>query len=44
MGLFSRKKKEERACCCGGCTPETMARAEAGRTSVGVKVLGAGCA
>lgn len=44
MGLFSRNKKEKTACCCGSCTPETMARAEAGKTSGGVKVLGSGCA
>ena len=46
MGLFNKKKKEETAsCCCGGnCTPETMAQAEAVKTSGGVKVLGSGCA
>lgn len=45
MGLFSRNKKEKTAsCCCGSCTPEAMARAEAGKTSSGVKVLGSGCA
>ena len=46
MGLFSKNKKEEKtSCCCGGsCTPETMARAEAGKASGGVKVLGSGCA
>ena len=46
MGLFNKKKKEETAsCCCGGnCTPETMAQAEAGKTSGGVKGLGSGCA
>ena len=46
MGLFSKKKKEEPAsCCCGGnCTPETMAQAEAVKSSGGVKVLGSGCA
>ena len=45
MGLFSKSKKEETtSCCCGGCTPEAMARAEAGKTSGGVKVLGSGCA
>ena len=45
MGLFSRNKKEKTAsCCCGSCTPEAMARAEAGKTSGGVKVLGSGCA
>ena len=37
MGLFS-KKEETTSCCCGGsCTPETMARAEAGKTSAGIK-------
>lgn len=45
MGLFSRNKKEKTAsCCCGSCTPEAMARAEAGKTSGGVKVLGSGYA
>lgn len=45
MGLFSKKKKEAKACCGGGsCTPETMAQAEEVKTSVGVKVLGSGCA
>ena len=45
MGLFSRNRKEKTAsCCCGICTPEAMARAEAGKTSGGVKVLGSGCA
>lgn len=46
MGIFSKNKKEEKtSCCCGGsCTPETMARAEAGKASGGVKVLGSGCA
>lgn len=45
MGLFSGNKNEKTAsCCCGSCTPEAMARAEAGKTSGGVKVLGSGCA
>lgn len=45
MGLFSKKKEETTSCCCGGnCTPETMAQAEAAKTSAGVKVLGSGCA
>lgn len=46
MGLFSRNKKEGKtSCCCGGsCTPEAMAKAEAGKTASGVKVLGSGCA
>ena len=46
MGLFHRNKKEETAsCCCGsGCTPQAMARAEEGKASGGVKVLGSGCA
>jgi small redox-active disulfide protein 2 len=46
MGLFHRNKKEKTtSCCCGSsCTPETMARAEADKTSGGVKVLGSGCA
>ena len=45
MGLFSRNKKEEKtSCCCGSCTPEAMERAEAGKVSGGVKVLGSGCA
>ena len=42
MGLFGKKKQAET--CCGSCTLEAMARAEAGKTSGGVKVLGSGCA
>ena len=46
MGLFSKKKDlGTPACNCGGCcTPETMAQAEAAKSSGGVKVLGSGCA
>ena len=45
MGLFGRKKEEQKSCCCGSsCTPETMAKAEAAKTTAGVKVLGSGCA
>lgn len=45
MGLFSKKKEKTKSCCCGGdCTPETMARAEAAKSAVGIKVLGSGCA
>ena len=43
MRLFSKKKEEPASCCCGGnCTPETMAHAEAVKSSGGVKVLGSG--
>lgn len=46
MAFFSRNKKEEKSSCCcsGNCTPEAMARAEADKTSGGIKVLGSGCA
>ena len=45
MGLLGRKKEEQKSCCCGSsCTPETMAKAEAAKTTAGVKVLGSGCA
>lgn len=45
MGLFGKKKEEQKSCCCGSsCTPETMAKAEAAKTTAGVKVLGSGCA
>lgn len=47
MKVFARRKDdaEKAACCCGGnCSPETMARAESEKTSVGIKVLGSGCA
>lgn len=45
MGLFNKKKEETKSCCCGGaCTPESMAKAEAGKAAAGVKVLGSGCA
>lgn len=45
MGFFNRNKKEKQtSCCCGGsCTPESIAQAEAGKVSAGVKVLGSGC-
>ena len=43
MGLFGKKKEEQKSCCCASsCTPETMAKAETGNTSAGVKVLGSG--
>ncbi len=38
------KKKEEAPSCCGSCTPDAMAQAEAAKYTVGVKVLGSGCA
>lgn len=45
MGLFGKKNDERKTCCCaGGCTPEAMAGAEAAKKSMGVKVLGSGCA
>ena len=45
MGLFGKKKEKQKTCCCGSsCTPETMAKAEAAKTTAGVKVLGSGCA
>lgn len=46
MVFFSRTKKEEKnSCCCGSnCTSEAMAKAEVGKVSSGVKVLGSGCA
>lgn len=46
MGLFSKRKNlGTPACNCGGsCTLETMAQAEAAKSSDGVKVLGSGCA
>lgn len=45
MGLFGKKKEEQKSCCCASsCTPETMAKAETGKTTAGVKVLGSGCA
>ena len=45
MGLFHKNKKAKKtSCCCGGCTPEAMSQAEAGKASGGVKVLGSGCA
>lgn len=44
MGLFGKKKEETKSCCCGSCTPETMAEAETAKASMGVKVLGGGCA
>lgn len=45
MGLFGKKKEETKSCCCGGnCTPESMAEAETAKATVGVKVLGSGCA
>ena len=45
MGLFGKKKEKQKTCCCGSsCTTETMAKAEAAKTTAGVKVLGSGCA
>lgn len=45
MRLFGRKKEETKSCCCGGnCTPESMAQAKAAKATLGVKVLGSGCA
>lgn len=45
MGLFSKNKKETKtSCCCGSCTPDGPAKAEAGKGTAGVKVLGSGCA
>ena len=45
MGLFGKKKEEQKSCCCASsCTPETMAKAETGKPTAGVKVLGSGCA
>mgnify|MGYP000845940588 FL=1 len=44
MGLFNKKKEETSSCCCvGNCTPKTMAKTEASKSGVGVKVLGSGC-
>ena len=44
MGLFNKKKEETNSCCCvGNCTPKTMAKTEASKAGVGVKVLGSGC-
>ena len=43
MGLFNKKKEETNSCCCvGNCTPKTMAKTEASKSGVGVKVLGSG--
>ncbi len=44
MLIFGKKKEKTKTCCCGSCSPEAMAKAEAAKTSAGVKVLGAGCA
>ena len=47
MALFGFRKKEakEQSCCCGGnSTPETMQAAENEKSTMGVKVLGGGCA
>ena len=45
MGLFAKKKEKQKTCCYGSsCIPETMAKAEAAKTTAGVKVLGSGCA
>ena len=43
MGLFGRKK-EQKACGDGSCTAQMTAKAETGKVSGGVKVLGSGCA
>lgn len=45
MGFFSKNKKEAKvSSCCGSCTPDAMVKAEAGKGTAGVKVLGSGCA
>ena len=49
MALFGLGKKKEGekkySCCCGSnCTPENMQAAEAEKSSIGVKILGGGCA
>ena len=43
MGLFGKKNAEQKSCCCASsCTPETMAKAETGKTTAGVEVRGSG--
>lgn len=49
MALFGLGKKKEgekkSSCCCGSnCTPENMQAAEEEKSSIGVKILGGGCA
>lgn len=44
MRFFGKKKEEQKCCCASSCTPETMAQAEAEKSSGGIKVLGPGCA
>lgn len=46
MGLFSRNKKDKKnSCCCdSSCAPETMVQTETDKASIGIKVLGSGCA
>ena len=45
MGLFGKKKEQTKSCCCGAsCALEKMAQAETAKATVGVKVLGSGCA
>ena len=44
---FGKKKEEEKksSCCCGSTfTPENMQAAEKEKNSIGVKILGGGCA
>ena len=42
---FGKKKEETSPCCCGGNpAPEAMEQAEEKKNSMGVKVLGGGCA
>ena len=45
FGLGKKKDETKSSCCCGGtCTPETMEKAEEKKNSMGVKILGGGCA
>ena len=48
MSLFGIGKKTEeknKSCCCGeGCSPESMQEAEKEKSTMGVKILGGGCA
>lgn len=44
MKLFGKKNNETKSCCCGNSDEATMKQAEIAKKSMGIKVLGSGCA
>lgn len=45
MGLFGKKKEKTTSCCCNeNCNSEAMTQAQPSGGTIGIKVLGSGCA